>query len=106
MGENTAGHEGRLDIDPLEPITSGRQFVADHFRFWQHDEVPALPAHLPGLTDPIVLTDLSEHVEVDSELQAPDPYPPIRSDMPLPTLNEVIEQVRLAHDKPDNPNPA
>ena len=99
MSENTSGYEGRPDINPLKPITSGQQFVADHFRFWLHDEVPTPPEHLPELTDPIVLTDLSEHVEVDSRLQAPDPYPPIRSDMPLPTLNEVMELVRSIHEQ-------
>jgi hypothetical protein len=99
MSKNTSGHEGRPDIDPLEPITSGQQFVADHCRFWLHDEAPSPPEHLPELADPVVLTDLSEHVE-DPGLKAPDPYPPIRSDMPFPTLNEVIELVRSVHEQP------
>jgi hypothetical protein len=98
MSENNSGYEGNPDIDPLEPITSGRQFVADHFRFWLHDEAPTPSEHLPELADLAVLTDLSEHT-ADLGLKAPGPYPPIRSDMPLPTLNEVIEQVRSIHEQ-------
>ncbi len=105
MSENSAGYEDRgLARDPLDPVTRGLEFIKDHHRFWLHpdgQEGVSTSRHLPGLDDLVVLTDLPEHVEVDPDLQTSiHPYPPMRSEMPLPNISDVVEQIRSAHDQP------
>lgn len=92
MGKNTPGYEGKPGTDPLQPITSGEQFVADHFRFWLY-EGRTPPEQLPEV---VVLTELSEHAEANPDLKASiAQYPPMRSEMPLINLGNIVEQIRI-----------
>jgi hypothetical protein len=107
MSEYTSGHapfgSRESDRDPLHPLTHGRAFVADHHRFWGHDEdefvTPEALAALHKAVDRLVIVDdLPVSTEVDPSLLASiAPYPPLRSRLPLPTINEVIGLVQSIH---------
>ncbi|SRR6266702_4248188 len=96
---------GELNRDPLAPVTHGLDFIAEHRRFWVADDEVVTPTArdaLRRLADQvIILNDLPQQGEVDSDLQATiDPYPPIRSQMPFAGLSGVVEQVRIALEPP------
>ena len=111
MSKNTLGgeaFEGREPVDPLAPVRRGLEFIEGHRRPWLAGDnefvVPEALATLRGLADQVPIVDLSEHAAVD-----PDPrasihrYPPMRSEMPLPILGDVVEQLRSAYGQPHNP---
>ncbi len=113
MSENSTGHEDRgLDRDPLDPVTRGLAFLEEHHRLWRAGDnefvTPEALAALRGLVDQVVIVhNLPEHVEVDPSLKASThSYPPMRSEMPLPSLGGLLSQLHLAYGQPDNSNPA
>jgi hypothetical protein len=62
MNEHASGHaEDEPAGDRIEPTLSGQRFVADHFRFWLHDDSGRQTAsgQHPGLDDLTILTDLT-----------------------------------------------
>jgi hypothetical protein len=85
---------------PFAPVTRGLEFIEDHHRFWLTGDnefvTPEARDALRRIVDQmIILDDLPEHAEVDPEFLRP--YPPIRSEVPLPGLGEVLEQIRSAY---------
>jgi hypothetical protein len=115
MNKNTLGSEAFKDrepVNPLAPVTQGLAAIEDHKRFWLTDDyefaTPEALAALRRATDQVVILDgLPEHVEVDPDPHAPvHRYPPLRSEMPLPSLNEVLDLIRSTYGQPHNPNQA
>lgn len=111
MSENITGREDRiLDRDPLAPVTHGLASIADHHRFWLHpdsQEGASVSRKLPGLADLVVIADLPAHVEVDPGLRDRIlPYSPMRSEIPLPSPDELSDYINFAYGQLDSPNPA
>jgi hypothetical protein len=95
MNKDTLGSgafEDREPVDPLAPVTRGLEFIADHQRPCADDgsvtpEARDVLRRLAGQV--IIVDDLPERVEVDPELRASvHPYPPIRSERPLPSHSD------------------